>query len=369
MLLLSLSNGTTSSPSDCDCSAARTAAPCRRLASCARHPDRDPVRLQRLLEHRRDQPGRVLHRGQRDEVAGADRNGAADPDHVRAVLTFDGDATAAGGRRALDLHVVVRGLGAHLSRVARRGTRLHAHDHRAGAELRVRRQRQRGGLRVVGVRLVVPRPTASVRLGVVRGVVEHERTADARDAAALQRVRQRLVPRRGHRRVTGAAQDQVAVERLAVAGAAGDQVGLPAVVRAQQVQCRRGGEHLHVRRDLRTLAARSRVHDLAGVRVPHRDTDVRTPEQGSRQNRVEIAGQCLVADCHRAAAGRQGQPCRRNDDRPQNSNFHASTSDRSPDHNVWKLPGLSVRLYVCAPKKSRCPWTSAAGRRSERSPS
>lgn len=47
----------------------------------------------------------------------------------------------------------------------------------------------------------------------------------------------------------------------------------------------------------------------------------------------------------------------------------ASISVRSPDHSVWKVPSLSMRLYVCAPKKSRCPCTSAAGRRSARMPS
>lgn len=47
----------------------------------------------------------------------------------------------------------------------------------------------------------------------------------------------------------------------------------------------------------------------------------------------------------------------------------ASISVRSPDHRVWKVPGLSMRLYVWAPKKSRCPCTSAAGRRSARMPS
>ena len=28
-------------------------------------------------------------------------------------------------------------------------------------------------------------------------------------------------------------------------------------------------------------------------------------------------------------------------------------SVRSPDHRVWKVPSLSIRLYVWAPKKSR----------------
>src|SRR5699024_8812442 len=47
----------------------------------------------------------------------------------------------------------------------------------------------------------------------------------------------------------------------------------------------------------------------------------------------------------------------------------ALTSERSPLHSVWKLPSRSVRRYVCAPKKSRCPWMRAAGRRSVRRPS
>ena len=41
------------------------------------------------------------------------------------------------------------------------------------------------------------------------------------------------------------------------------------------------------------------------------------------------------------------------------------TSDRSPDHRVWKIPSSSTRRYVWAPKKSRWPWIRAAGSRSE----
>lgn len=36
------------------------------------------------------------------------------------------------------------------------------------------------------------------------------------------------------------------------------------------------------------------------------------------------------------------------------------------DQFAWKLPGLSVRSNVCAPKKSRCACTRFAGSRSER---
>ncbi len=45
---------------------------------------------------------------------------------------------------------------------------------------------------------------------------------------------------------------------------------------------------------------------------------------------------------------------------------YAVTSDRSPPHSVWNAPSRSVLRYVCAPKKSRCPWVSAAGSRSAR---
>jgi hypothetical protein len=36
------------------------------------------------------------------------------------------------------------------------------------------------------------------------------------------------------------------------------------------------------------------------------------------------------------------------------------------DQFAWKLPALSMRSKVCAPKKSRCACTRLAGRRSER---
>ncbi len=46
--------------------------------------------------------------------------------------------------------------------------------------------------------------------------------------------------------------------------------------------------------------------------------------------------------------------------------YYAVTSDRSPPQSVWNAPSRSVLRYVCAPKKSRWPWVSAAGSRSAR---
>lgn len=48
---------------------------------------------------------------------------------------------------------------------------------------------------------------------------------------------------------------------------------------------------------------------------------------------------------------------------------YSSISLRSPLHNVWNVPSRSTRLYVWAPKKSRCPWMRFAGSSAARTPS
>ena len=48
---------------------------------------------------------------------------------------------------------------------------------------------------------------------------------------------------------------------------------------------------------------------------------------------------------------------------------YSSISLRSPLHNVWNVPSRSTRLYVWAPKKSRCPWMRFAGSLAARTPS
>lgn len=48
---------------------------------------------------------------------------------------------------------------------------------------------------------------------------------------------------------------------------------------------------------------------------------------------------------------------------------YSSISLRSPLHSVWNVPSRSTRLYVWAPKKSRCPWMRFAGSSAARTPS